>query len=341
MAGNNKKRQSFSISGYIITTLNGMAYGFFCSLIVGVILSQFGNFFKISEFIYWGEVAKNLMGPAIGIGIAYSIHATGISLIVALIAGAIGAGTFSGGMINTGDPVCAYLAVLIAVEVAKMVQGKTPVDILIVPLITIITSGIVVKFVGPYVGNGINYIGGLINQATVMQPLIMGLLVAVLMGMALTSPISSAAIAIILGLDGITAGVAVAGCCTQMLGFMVMSIEDNDIGDVIAIGIGTSMLQFKNIVRRPIIWLPPIIASAIVGMIASVVVKLEATPMGAGMGTAGFVGPLTIIEVMGNDYWIPMLIVVVVLPIVITYFIYHVFRRLNWIRKGDLKITRL
>jgi len=339
MAKNSKNNAN--AGGYIVTTLNGMAYGFFCSLIIGVILSQLGSLLSISEFTYWGQVAKNLMGPAIGIGIAYTINATGITLISAVIAGAIGAGTFSGGGIASGDPVCAYLAVLVAVEACKRVQGKTPVDILIVPLTSIVVSGVVTKFAGPYVAQFVNYIGGIINEATVLQPLLMGILVAVLMGMALTAPISSAAIGIILGLDGIAAGAAVAGCCAQMLGFMIMSMDDNDIGDVIAIGIGTSMLQFKNIVKKPIIWLPPIITSAIVGPIASVVLKLKATPAGSGMGTAGFVGPLTVIEVMGNSYWIPVIIVDVILPIVITYSIYYVFRKIDWISKGDLKITRL
>lgn len=325
---------------YVVRSLNGMAYGFFCSLIIGTILKQIGNFTNISELVVWGNMASYLMGPAIGAGVAYAIDAKGLNLIAAVIAGAIGAGTFNGNVASAGNPISAYVAVLGAVEVTRLVQGKTPVDILLVPFTSIIIAGIVTIFIGPYITKVIVWIGDLINQGVTMQPFFMSIVVAVLMGMALTAPISSAAIGVMLGLNGLAAGAALAGCCAQMIGFAIMSMDDNDIGDVIAIGIGTSMLQFKNIVKHPIVWLPPIIASAIVAPISTCLLEISCTSIGSGMGTAGFVGILEAISVMGNSYWIPIIIIDLIAPMFITYGIYKAFRKLNYIKKGYLKLER-
>lgn len=283
---------------YIIKSLNGMAYGFFCSLIIGTIYKQIGNFANISQLVAWGEVATYLMGPAIGAGIAYAIDAKGLNLIAAVIAGTIGAGTFNGNTATTGNPIAAFVAVIIAVEVTRLVQGKTPVDILLVPFTSIIVAGIVTIFIGPYITKLIVWIGDLINQGVNMQPFFMSIVVAVLMGIALTAPISSAAIGVMLGLNGLAAGAALAGCCAQMIGFAVMSMDDNDIGDVVAIGIGTSMLQFKNIVKHPIIWLPPILTSAIIAPISTCLLEISCSAIGSGMGTAGLVGILEAVNVM-------------------------------------------
>lgn len=326
---------------YIVNTFNGMAYGFFASLIIGTILKQLGTIFQISDLVTWGNIAGYLMGPAIGVGIGYVIEAKGLNLIVAVIAGALGAGTFSGGTIQAGNPISAYVAVLAAIEITRLIQGKTPVDILLVPFVSIITAGIVTKFVGPYLSELITWIGSLINEGVALQPFFMSIVVGVLMGMALTAPISSAAIGIMLGLDGLAAGAALAGCCAQMIGFAVMSFDDNDIGDVIAIGIGTSMLQFKNIIKRPIIWLPPILTTVITAPISTVVLSLKCSAIGSGMGTAGMVGILDAIDVMGGQYWIPLIIIDVIAPAVITYIIYKAFRKLNYIKKGDLRLERL
>lgn len=201
-----------------------------------------------------------------------------------------------------------------AIEVTKLIQDKTPLDILLVPLTSILCAGLITKFVGPYISQVIVWIGDLINQGVTMQPLLMGMIVAVLMGMALTAPISSAAIGIMLGLNGLAAGAALAGCCAQMVGLAIMSMDDNQIGDVIAIGIGTSMLQFKNIVKRPIIWLPPIVASLITGILSTAVLGIKCTPVGSGMGTAGLVGLLECIQVMGSSFWLPLIIVDVLGP---------------------------
>lgn len=326
---------------YIVNTLNGMAYGFFCSLIIGTILKQLGTYTNIEQLVQWGTIATYLMGPAIGVGIAYVIDAKGLNLIVAIIAGAIGAGTFVNGSVVVGNPISAYIAVILAVEVTKFVQGKTPVDILLVPFTSIIIAGIVTVFLAPYISQVITWIGQVINEGVQMQPFFMSIVVAVLMGMALTAPISSAAIGVMLNLSGIAAGAALAGCCAQMIGFAMMSIDDNDFGDVVAVGIGTSMLQFKNIVKRPIIWLPPIIASIIIAPIATVVLNIQCNAVGSGMGTAGLVGLLSAIEVMGSQYWIPLLLIDVVAPAIITYAIYKAFKKLRYIRNGDLKLTRL
>lgn len=333
-----------SEGNYIVKTLNGMAYGFFASLIIGTILKQIGGAIHIHELVRWGEIASYLMGPSIGVGIAYVLDAKGLNIISAVIAGTIGAGTFSfqdSVSVSVGNPITAYIAVLLAVEVTKLVQDKTPLDILVVPFVSILSAGLITQFVGPYISQIIVWIGDLINQGVNMQPVFMGMIVAVLMGMALTAPISSAAIGIMLGLDGLAAGAALAGCCAQMVGLAVMSLDDNDIGDIIAIGIGTSMLQFKNIVQRPIIWLPPIIASIISGVISSAVLGIKCTAVGSGMGTTGLVGLLEAINVMGVSYWIPLLLVDVLLPIVICWGMYKALRKLNYIKNGDMKLTHL
>ncbi|MCI9630897.1 PTS transporter subunit IIC [Thomasclavelia cocleata] len=326
---------------YFIKALNGMAYGFFCSLIIGTILKQLGAFANITELVTWGEVATLLMGPAIGAGIGYAIDAKGLNLISAIIAGCIGAGTFNGNVAGVGNPIVSFVAVIVAVEVTRFVQGKTPIDILIVPFTSIVAAGLVTIFVGPYLTKLIVWLGDLINQGVNMQPLLMSIVVAVLMGMALTAPISSAAIGVMLGLNGLAAGAALAGCCAQMIGFAVMSIDDNDIGDVIAIGIGTSMLQFKNIVKKPMIWIPPIITSVVIAPISTCLLNISCSPVGSGMGTAGMVGILEAVNVMGTNYWVPLIVIDLVAPAFLTYGIYKAFKKLSFIKNGDLKLERL
>ena len=333
--------QSRGKGNYVVNTFNGMAYGFFASLIIGTILKQLGSVCGIDDFVTWGNIAGYLMGPAIGVGIGYAIDAKGLNLITAIIAGAIGAGTFNNGTVQAGNPISAYVAVLVAVEITRLIQGKTPIDILLVPFVSIISAGIITRFVGPYLTQLITWIGSLINEGVSLQPFFMSIVVGVLMGMALTAPISSAAIGIMLGLDGLAAGAALAGCCAQMIGFAMMSFDDNDIGDVIAIGIGTSMLQFKNIIRRPVIWLPPILTTVITAPISTVLLSIKCSAIGSGMGTAGLVGILDAIQVMGSQYWLPLVVIDILAPAFITYGMYKAFRKLNYIKKGDLKLERL
>lgn len=325
---------------YFIKTLNGLAYGFFCSLIIGTILKQLGSFTNISELTSWGQIAMYLMGPAIGAGIGYAIDAKGLNLITAIIAGSIGAGTFNGNVTTTGNPIAAYIAVIGAVEVTRFVQGKTPIDILLVPFTSIVVSGMITVVIGPYLTKLVIWIGDMINQGVNMQPILMSIVVAVLMGMALTAPVSSAAIGVMLGLNGLAAGAALAGCCAQMIGFAVMSIDDNDIGDVIAIAIGTSMLQFKNIVQKPIIWIPPIISGIVIAPISTCILNIACSPVGSGMGTAGMVGILEAINVMGSNYWIPLIVIDIIAPAFISFVIYKMFKKLLFIKSGDLKLSQ-
>ena len=317
--------QSRGKGNYVINTFNGMAYGFFASLIIGTILKQLGTLVHVEQLVAWGTVAGYLMGPAIGVGMGYAIDAKGLNLISAVIAGAIGAGTFNNG-VQAGNPISAYVAVLAAIEVTRLIQGKTPIDILLVPFVSICIAGLVTQFVGPYLTQMITWIGSVINDGVSLQPLFMSIVVGVLMGMALTAPISSAAIGIMLGLDGLAAGAALAGCCAQMIGFAMMSIEDNDIGDII---------------RRPVIWLPTILTTIITAPISTVLLHIRCSAIGSGMGTAGLVGLLDAIQVMGNQYWIPLILIDVIAPAILTFSFYKAFRKLNYIRKGDLKIERL
>ncbi|WP_027089441.1 PTS transporter subunit IIC [Thomasclavelia saccharogumia] len=325
---------------YFIKTLNGMAYGFFCSLIIGTILKQLGNFTGIDELTVWGQTATYLMGPAIGVGIGFAVDAKGLNLIAAIIAGSIGAGTFNGNTAATGNPIAAYVAVIGAIEITRFIQGKTPIDILLVPFTAIIIAGIITIIIGPYLTKLILGIGDLINQSVNMQPILMSIIIATLMGMVLTTPISSAAIGVMLELNGLAAGAALAGCCAQMIGFAVMSIEDNDIGEVIAIAIGTSMLQFKNIVQKPIIWIPPIIAGIIVAPISTCVLNISCTSVGSGMGTAGLVGILEAVNVMGGNYWIPIVVVDIIAPAFISWTSYKMLKKCALIKSGDLKLKQ-
>ena len=325
---------------YFIKTLNGLTYGFFCSLIIGTILKQLGSFTNISELTSWGQIAMYLMGPAIGAGIGYAIDAKGLNLITAIIAGSIGAGTFNGNVTTTGNPIAAYIAVIGAVEVTRFVQGKTPIDILLVPFTSIVVSGMITVVIGPYLTKLVIWIGDMINQGVNMQPILMSIVVAVLMGMALTAPVSSAAIGVMLGLNGLAAGAALAGCCAQMIGFAVMSIDDNAIGDVIAIAIGTSMLQFKNIVQKPIIWIPPIISGIVIAPISTCILNIACSPVGSGMGTAGMVGIWEAINVMGSNYWIPLIVIDIIAPAFISFVIYKMFKKLLFIKSGDLKLSQ-
>lgn len=326
---------------YIVKSLNGMAYGFFVSLIIGTILKQVGIFTGISLFSDWGNMATYLMGAGIGVGVASQIDAKGLNLIAAIVAGSIGAGTFHGNIASVGNPLSAYLAVIGAVEITKLIVGKTPIDIILVPFTSIIVAGLISAYLGPYISKMIISFGSLINEATTYKPFLMAIIVAVLMGMALTAPISSAAIGIMLGLNGLASGAAVCGCCCQMIGFGVMTYEDNNIGDALAVSFGTSMLHFDNIVRHPLIWLPPIISSAILAPISTVFFKVQSSPIGSGMGTSGLVGILETIKVMGNNSLLTVVIIDIIAPAILTYVIYKGMKKLNLIKSGDLKITRI
>lgn len=327
---------------YIVKVLNGMALGLFASLIIGLILKQVGSKLGINLLVQFGQVSQYIMGPAIGAGVAYSIGTSPLGIIASAITGAIGAGTvtFLDGVpvLSIGEPVGALVASLIGAEFSKLIQGRTKVDIVIVPAGTIIIGGLVGNYIAPLIAQMMLLLGNFINIATELKPIPMGILLSVVMGMILTLPISSAALAISLGLSGLAAGAATVGCACQMIGFAVASYRENKIEGLIAQGLGTSMLQISNIVKNPKIWIPSIISSAILGPISTVLFKMENNKVGAGMGTSGLVGQFGTLEVMGDKGILGIIILHFVLPAVISLIISEYMRKKGFIKFGDMKI---
>lgn len=344
--------ERISTREYITKALNGMAFGLFCSLIIGLILQQAGEITGIKFLSNFGQIAKFLMGPAIGTGVAYFVGAPPIVIFASLITGAIGAntilslevGTYS---IQTGDPVGAFIAALIGAEIGKWISGKTKVDIVLVPAIIIITGGILGNYIAPSLSMIMTWMGELINEMTVLHPIPMGILLSSIMGMLLTLPISSAALAISLGLDGLAAGAAAVGCAAQMVGFAVASYKENGIGGLIAQGLGTSMLQVGNIIKNPLIWIPPTLTSIILGPLATTVIRMENNSIGAGMGTSGLVGQFGAFATMVTENGESILAVSIkigllhfILPALLTLTIAYYMRKKGWIKNGDMKIEQ-
>jgi len=242
-----------------------------------------------------------------------------------------------------GGPVGAYLAAVLGAEAGNFIAGKTPVDIVLIPIFTIVTGGLAARFTGPGIMGAMTALGNFINEATRLQPLPMGIVVSVVMGMALTAPISSAAIAISLGLDGLAAGAACVGCCANMVGFAVLSYPDNGLGGLLSQGLGTSMLQFGNILRKPVIWLPAILVSAILGPVSTVLLGMHNNQLGAGMGTSGLVGQFGAwaSRPEGADSLLLLGQIVLMhflLPALLTFLIGIGFRKAGWIKAGDMKV---
>lgn len=341
-----------------IDGLSGMAIGLFATLIIGTILEQAGTIIggDIGNMIVMvASIAKVLTGAGIGIGVASKLGESTLVCASAASAGMIGA--FASGLLNgsvsssgkillsgPGEPLGAFVAAYIGIEIGRIFIGRTKLDIILTPLTTIVCGGIVGLTVGPYISDLMKQIGEMIRWGTEQQPFLMGIVVSVLMGMALTLPISSAALGIILNLSGIAAGAATIGCCAQMIGFATASLRENGIGGLLAQGIGTSMLQVPNIVRKPLIWLPPIITSAILGPISTVVLKMTNNAIGSGMGTAGFVGPMMTYKTMttGGTSAVTVIVMILVMQIIapafLTYFISEAMRRAGLIKDGDMKL---
>ena len=340
-----------------IDGLSGMAIGLFATLIIGTILEQVGTFLggDIGNMLVMvAAIAKTLTGAGIGVGVASKLGEEVLVCASAASAGMIGA--FANGLLNgniitdgkillsgPGEPLGAFVAAYVGIELGRIFVGRTRLDIILTPLITIMGGGIIGLSVGPYISDLMKQIGELIQWGTEQQPLLMGIVVSVLMGMALTLPISSAALGVILNLSGIAAGAATVGCCAQMIGFAVASFRENGIGGFLAQGIGTSMLQVPNIVRKPLIFLPPILTSAILGPISTVILKMSNNAIGSGMGTAGLVGPIMTYKTMINGTPQMMLVAMIVImyfiaPAFITYFISETMRRKGWIKDGDMKL---
>ncbi|MBQ3437178.1 MAG: PTS sugar transporter subunit IIC [Fusobacterium sp.] len=331
------------MKNFFIKSLNGMALGLFSSLITGLILKQLGLLFSSDFLIQIGSLAQFLMGPAIGAGIAFALNSHPLIIIAALITGAFGAGTIkiveNISVINIGEPIGAYFSTVFVVFFINKLAGKTKFDIILLPCLTIILGCLIGKFCSPFISELIKNLGFIINKSTELNPILMGLTISVIMGMLLTLPTSSAAIGISLGLNGLAAGSALTGCCCQMIGFAIMSYEDNDIGSVLSIGFGTSMIQIPNIIKNPLIWIPPIISSALLGILSTTVFNIQTNSVASGMGTSGLVGQLSTFTIMGRAYIFPMLILHFILPAFFNYFLYKFMKKKNYIKNGDLKIS--
>ena len=341
-----------------IEGLSAMAHGLFATLIIGTIIQQIGTFMggNIGEMIFIaGKLAAALTGAGIGVAVAYKFKEAPLVVVSAATAGMAGAFASSilagkvfvdGAMVfaGPGEPLGAFIAAYVGIFFGHMVSGKTKVDILVTPVVTIGSGCLVGFLIGPPISGFMSWLGSLINWGTEQQPFLMGIIVSVLMGMILTLPISSAALGIILNLSGIAAGAATIGCCAQMIGFATASLRENGIGGLLAQGIGTSMLQVPNIVRKPLIWLPPIITSAILGPISTVVLKMTNNAIGSGMGTAGFVGPMMTYKTMttGGTSAVTVIVMILVMQIIapafLTYFISEAMRRAGLIKDGDMKL---
>lgn len=324
---------------YFIDAMSAMALGLFASLIIGLILSQLSNISFLSwlkPFADMVAASSPVVGAAIGVAIAYGLKVKPLVMFSSAVTGAIG--------YALGGPVGAFFAAVVGAEVGNLVAGKTPVDIVLIPIVTITAGGLVGTFVGPGISAAMTALGSFINEATYLMPVPMGIIISVVMGLALTAPISSAAISISLGLSGIAAGAACVGCATQMIGFAVASYRENKLGGLLSQGLGTSMLQFGNIMRRPVIWLPPTIASAILGPISTAVFAMENNAMGAGMGTSGLVGQFGAWAAMGEAGFAPIttllliLLMHFILPAGLTLLISELFRKKNWIKAGDMQL---
>lgn len=334
-----------------IDGLSGMALGLFSTLIIGTIIGQIGTLVgnEIGTYlIAISSVAKTVTGAGIGVGVAAKFKQGPLVTVSAAVAGMIGAfpalGMESFALGKAGEPLGAFVAALIGIECGRLVAGRTKIDIILTPLVSICTGAAAGFIVGPPISNFMKWLGNLVNINVEASPILGGIAVSVLMGMILTLPISSAALGVSMGLTGLAAGAATIGCCCQMVGFAVASYRENKFGGFIAQGIGTSMLQVPNILRRPLIWLPPIISSAILGPIASAVLHMVSTPIGSGMGSAGFVGQIATYGAMletGMSSKVALIQIIImhfVLPAVVTLIFSEGIRKAGWIKDGDMKL---
>lgn len=327
-----KKGIDLSLRTYFITALSYMALGLFSSLIIGLIVRTLGQQLGIDLLINMGQTAMGLYGPAIGVAVAYGLKAPPLVLFAAVISGAAGA--------TDGGPAGAFIAALIGTECGKLVYKTTKIDIIVTPFVSIFTGFITAIYIGVFIGQAMISFGGVINWSVGQHPFVMGILVATLMGLALTAPISSAAIAIMLGLEGLAAGAATVGCAAQMIGFATSSYRENGIGGWLAQGIGTSMLQISNIVKNPLILIPPTVAGIALAPIATVLWQMENVKEGAGMGSSGLVGQIFTFTTMGftADVFFKVIILHFIGPALISLLLSEILRKRGWIKYGDLKI---
>ena len=359
-----KKDIIFSGKRYGIDALGAMAQGLFCTLLVGTILNTIGQQFHI-DFLNAivvtikntagdavvnytiGGLASARVGPGIAIAIGFALHCPPLVLF-----SLIPVGFAANAMGGAGGPLAVYFVAIIATECGKLVSKETKIDILVTPIVTILAGVGIAAFVAAPIGAAASAVGDAVKWATLQQPFLMGILVSVIIGIALTLPISSAAICAALTLTGLAGGAAVAGCCAQMVGFAVMSFKENRWGGLVAQGLGTSMLQMPNIVKNPRIWIPPTLASAITGPIATCIFKLEmnGSAVSSGMGTCGLVGQIGVYTGWVNDVatgaksaitamdWAGLVLICFILPAILSWLFCQLLRKWNWIKDGDLKL---
>ena len=324
---------------YIVDALSFMAMGLFCSLILGLIIKQIA---LIPGLDFLADIAALLqsapvVGGSIGLAIALGLKRDPLVTISAVAVGALG--------YQFGGPVGAYLASIVGVDAGSLVSKRTPVDIILTPLMAVVVGGLFAKYCCAPINEWVMSLGEVINRATMLNPFIMGIIVSVSVGCILTLPISSAALCISIGISGLAAGAATAGCCAQMIGFAVISFKDNGLGGLISQGLGTSMLQIGNIARKPIIWLAPTLASAILGPISTMWLKMTNNAAGAGMGTAGLVGPLGCWDTMSatTDHTLLLAEIIglyFIAPALLSLLFHLIMKRLGWVKAGDMKLQR-
>ena len=342
-----KKGITLSPKVYFVDAMGAMALGLFATLLIGTIFGTVAKYLPTGNvfsdfFLNLESYSKGATGIVLGVAIAYALKAPPLVMFCAGVVGMCGNAlpfAYEGQTITAG-PAGAFICVLLAVEIGKLVSKTTKVDIIVTPAVTIGVGVLVAMLVCPAVAFAMYWIGYFVNYATTMMPFLMGIIIAVAVGMILTLPISSAAICAMIGITGLAGGAAVAGCCAQMVGFAVISFRENKWGGVIAQGIGTSMLQMGNIVKKPQIWIPATLASAITGPISTCLFKLECTGVSAGMGTCGLVGPIGVFADMGfnANSIIGVILVCIVLPAVLSLAFSEIMRKLGWIKYGDMKL---
>ena len=357
-----RKNVTLSLQRYGIDALGAMAQGLFCTLLVGTILNTLGQQLGIgflNETIVTlkqgdhlisytvGGLASALVGPGIAVAIGFALQAPPLVLF-----SLITVGFAANAMGGAGGPLAVYVIAIIACEIGKLVSKETKVDILVTPIVTILIGVGAASVIAAPIGAAASAVGDFVKWATVLQPFWMGILVSVVIGIALTLPISSAAICAALGLTGLAGGAAVAGCCAQMVGFAVMSFRENRWGGLVAQGVGTSMLQMPNIVKNPRIWIPPILASAITGPLATCLFKLEmnGSAVSSGMGTCGFVGQIGVYTGWLADIasgaktaitvtdWAGLVLICFILPALLSLLFCNMLRKIGWIKENDLKL---
>lgn len=335
-----------------IDGLSGMAYGLFSTLIIGTILCQIAKLVGnnvVSDYLFaMGNVAKTLTGAGIGVGVACKLKSAPLTTVAAAVCGMIGAfpnlATEAFVVGKPGEPLGAFIAAYVAIEVGALVAGKTKVDIIVTPVCCILTGAVAGYFVGPYISLAMRWLGNVVNVNVEKYPFFGGMAISVLMGIILTLPISSAAVGISMEISGLAAGAATVGCCCNMVGFAVISYRENKFGGLVAQGLGTSMLQVPNIVRNPLIWLPSIISSAILGPVSSVLFKMVSNPEGSGMGSAGLVGQFMCYNSMVENGFTPVvtlleiLLMHFILPAALSLAISEAMRKMKLIKPNDLKL---